>query len=495
MTLFFSIRMLLALVAALSDLKLYEAALETFGPHCARFLLPFLLFNAGSFEASTALVPSAYAACTTTAAWSCALLPLTPSSSSGDDVVPALMRAFAAVFLFALGALLGWPFALVLSLPFVLEHLFLARWLTREQQRDAPHRRLAQFLRLAAVSGIAIGLPALIIDTLAYGRTSFVAWNIVSYNILSKARGAGPELYGTEPATYYLRALLLTFNFGLPLALLSAPVTLAAHLLGPKQRKSDPHALLPKQKLVLTLVRLSPAYLWLALLSTQPHKEERFLYPAYALLCLNAAVCLAQLRHIGLHHLPLPPRLPASTTRTARSAIKCACWALVGAISLLGAARSAALTRNFSASLAITRSLWGDAQLRAMMARRGLVSAAAAQPGSRNKALLASVATLHDPITVCYGGEWYRFASSFQLPAGVQAEFTHSSYTGILPATSPAAAAAGLHSLPPHRRRRTSSHAAWCRRSTALGPTRARASPSRTTTSSTRWSPPTSSPS
>jgi alpha-1,2-mannosyltransferase len=43
-------------------------------------------------------------------------------------------------------------------------------------------------------------------------------------------------------------------------------------------------------------LRLSGFYIWLGVLSLQPHKEERFMYPAYPLLGLNAAVSLFLLR-------------------------------------------------------------------------------------------------------------------------------------------------------------------------------------------------------
>lgn len=39
-------------------------------------------------------------------------------------------------------------------------------------------------------------------------------------------------------------------------------------------------------------MRLFPLYLWIGILSAQPHKEERFMFPAYPLICFNAAVTL-----------------------------------------------------------------------------------------------------------------------------------------------------------------------------------------------------------
>jgi hypothetical protein len=43
-------------------------------------------------------------------------------------------------------------------------------------------------------------------------------------------------------------------------------------------------------------LRLAPFYLWTGILTSQAHKEERFMFPAYPLLCFNAAVTLYLMR-------------------------------------------------------------------------------------------------------------------------------------------------------------------------------------------------------
>lgn len=50
---------------------------------------------------------------------------------------------------------------------------------------------------------------------------------------------------------------------------------------------------IPKRSTVQHLplwLSLSPLYLWLTVFLLQPHKEERFLFPVYPLICLTAAV-------------------------------------------------------------------------------------------------------------------------------------------------------------------------------------------------------------
>ena len=54
----------------------------------------------------------------------------------------------------------------------------------------------------------------------------------------------------------------------------------------------------PNQSSHFTLLalRLAPFYIWLGILTMQPHKEERFMFPVYPLLCFNAAVATYLIR-------------------------------------------------------------------------------------------------------------------------------------------------------------------------------------------------------
>jgi alpha-1,2-mannosyltransferase len=127
-----------------------------------------------------------------------------------------------------------------------------------------------------------------------YGRLVFPNLNIVLYNVFSRSSDTGPGLYGTEPTTFYLANLFLNFNYLLPLALLSLPALAVTYVydnrrLGTTQQAvkagdSSPYTLL--------ILRLSPFYFWLTTMSLQAHKEERFMYPLYPLLCMNAAVTI-----------------------------------------------------------------------------------------------------------------------------------------------------------------------------------------------------------
>jgi alpha-1,2-mannosyltransferase len=119
-------------------------------------------------------------------------------------------------------------------------------------------------------------------------------WNIVRYNIFGGS-ARGPELYGTSPWNYYLLNLMLNFNIVVPLALLSLPALAVTYAVDrkPLLAKSAPDLTSP---FVVLAIRLAPVYIWLGILSAQAHKEERFMFPIYPLLCFNGATTLYLVR-------------------------------------------------------------------------------------------------------------------------------------------------------------------------------------------------------
>lgn len=131
------------------------------------------------------------------------------------------------------------------------------------------------------------------IDSYFYGKFSAVFWNIVRYNVFSDP-SRGPDLYGTEPWYFYLLNLSLNSNILLPMALFSLPALAITY-------RIDRHRLRPaiseqSSQFTLLALRLLPLYIWIGIMSIQPHKEERFMYPVYPLVCFNAAVTTFILR-------------------------------------------------------------------------------------------------------------------------------------------------------------------------------------------------------
>lgn len=122
-----------------------------------------------------------------------------------------------------------------------------------------------------------------------------VPWNIIKYNIFGGAE-RGPDLYGSEPWYFYILNLLLNFNILTPLALFSLPALCVTHVIDGKRLGVTPRGPDQSSPFVIMAMRLLPLYLWVGVLTTQAHKEERFMTPVYPLICLNAAICLYLVR-------------------------------------------------------------------------------------------------------------------------------------------------------------------------------------------------------
>jgi alpha-1,2-mannosyltransferase len=138
-------------------------------------------------------------------------------------------------------------------------------------------------------------IPVIGIDSLAYGRVVVVPWNIIKYNIFGGSE-RGPELYGTSPWYFYILNLLLNFNVLVPLALMSLPSLAVTYMtdsmrLGIVRSSAD-----QSSPFTMLGLRLLPFYVWIGILTLQAHKEERFVFPAYPMLCFNAAVTLYLVR-------------------------------------------------------------------------------------------------------------------------------------------------------------------------------------------------------
>lgn len=96
-----------------------------------------------------ALLPSSFAMYTTMLALSYAF---TPSSSEDDQ------RTFATVVYFTLGAVLGWPFALAIAIPFVFEELFVFG-IDQVPAQDKIDWQLNRGIRLLVCGAVAALIP------------------------------------------------------------------------------------------------------------------------------------------------------------------------------------------------------------------------------------------------------------------------------------------------------------------------------------------------
>jgi alpha-1,2-mannosyltransferase len=455
---FYGIRASFALLSALIETRCISTVADVINLRCACFLFCMLACNAGLWSASVAFLPSSFTMYTTTLALSYAIQPSRSSAGTsptnwslpftGND------RLLKATGSFALGTLLGWPFALVLSFPFVLEEVLLpsGNLVRRSQYASFVIDRAISFGNAALTASILAG-PILLIDSLFYGKAVLVPLNIIIYNIMSAKRGAGPELYGVEPPTFYLANLAL--NAGpviLLLALGALPLLAITRLLDSgrflgaeddaKDHKANSStALTGSTRFTLLLLRLAPFYLWLGLLSSQPHKEERFMFPAYTAMCLNAAVGLelgvglAERAIVwlslqtsqgsqkktnspsGLHYLPSLASLVVLLISSAFAVLR-----IGGTVSAYHAPFTVLSPLSSEGNGKEITGLFPSAT---NLAKQGTDSAVRSE----------------QRLTICYGKEWYRFPNSLFLPQGVSGAFIKSEFDGILP----------KHSSPPEQ--------------------------------------------
>ena len=73
------------------------------------------------------------------------------------------------------------------------------------------HRRQwTKFVKWTLLSAIVVLLPMVWIDSVHYGKLVVAPLNIVMYNIFTDH---GPNIFGTEPFTFYFINGFLNFNF------------------------------------------------------------------------------------------------------------------------------------------------------------------------------------------------------------------------------------------------------------------------------------------
>lgn len=230
------------------------------------------------------------------------------------------------------------------------------------------------------------------VDYAFFRKVVLVPWNIVAYNIFG-GQGRGPEIFGTEPWTFYIRNLLLNFNVWFVFAILSAPILLGQALFRSHTSSS--------QTLLRSMTLVAPFYLWFGIFTAQPHKEERFMYPAYPFLALDAALAF----HIILTYIgssnpkEIISRVPAKLR-------------LGAALAVILLAANAGMLRIVGMVTAY------NAPLRVF---EPLQQANVTQAGA----------------SVCFGKEWYRFPSSYFLPNDMRPKFIRSEFRGLLPGEFP----------------------------------------------------------
>ncbi|XP_066515084.1 alpha-1,2-mannosyltransferase ALG9-like isoform X2 [Hoplias malabaricus] len=361
---FYFLRCVLAFTCCVCELYFYKAVCKKFGLHVGRLMLAFLVLSAGMFCSSAAFLPSTFCMYSTVVAM-----------TGWFQGRPSL-----AVLGIAAGAIVGWPFSALLGIPIAFDLLVLKK-------------KWKSFITWTLVALALFLVPVVVVDSYYYGKLVVAPLNIILYNVFTPH---GPDLYGTEPWHYYFMNGFLNFNIVFVLALFSLPLTALMEALLQRfnvQNLGRPYWL-----------TLSPMYLWMLVFFTRPHKEERFLFPVYPLICLCGAVALSSLQKC-YHFMFQRYRLEHYTISSN--------WLALGSVILfavLSLSRSVALFRGYHAPLDL-------------------------YPEFHRIAKDTAIHTVPDGrlVNVCVGKEWYRFPSSFLLPNNWQLQFIQSEFRGQLP--------------------------------------------------------------
>ncbi|OJI96875.1 hypothetical protein ASPVEDRAFT_48971 [Aspergillus versicolor CBS 583.65] len=366
---FYFVRIFLAMICAACQTRLYSAICRTLSPRIGLLFLMIAAFSPGMFHASAAFLPSSFTMYASMLGLA-AFLDWRKSQKTAQGIM-----------WFGLGAIVGWPFAGALLLPLLFEEVVIGFV-------SGDMRKVFFEVMNGALRCLAILVAEIAVDYTFLRKLTVVPWNIVAYNVFG-GEGRGPDIFGTEPWTFYVRNLLLNFNVWFLFAISSAPLL----LLQAAFRSQTTN----KETLFRTVTLLSPFYMWFAIFTLQPHKEERFMYPAYPFLALNAAIAFHMiLSYIGSSNpKELIGRVPAKLK-------------LAVVMSIILGAINGGLLRTFGMITAY------NAPLKVL---RPLEQPEIAQPGD----------------LVCFGKEWYRFPSSFFLPDGMRAKFIRSEFRGLLP--------------------------------------------------------------
>ncbi|PGG97589.1 hypothetical protein AJ79_09152 [Helicocarpus griseus UAMH5409] len=377
---FYFVRMALAFMCTACETRIYSAISRTLNPRIGVLFVMVMVFSPGMFHASAAMLPSSFTMYTSMLGVS-AFMDWRGGMKTGRGIM-----------WFGIGAILGWPFAGALVLPFLLEEIAVGYFAKHLQ--GTLLRFIEGGIRCLIVLAVEVAT-----DSLYYRKLVVVPWNIVAYNVFGGS-GKGPDIFGTEPWTFYFRNLLLNFNVWFILALSVAPLLVFQTLLRPHKTS--------KETLLRSITFILPFYMWLGIFTVQPHKEERFMYPAYPFLALNAAIAF----HIILSYIGTsnPKELIGRIPPGVKLAI-----ALIPVL----LATNAGLLRDF-----------------------GMVTAYNAPLQIFQPLENPTVANRGD--FVCLGKEWYRFPSSFFLPGNKRAKFIKSEFDGLLPGEFKEADAHGL---------------------------------------------------
>jgi len=403
---FYFLRLVFAAACAICEVQLFKTISKAMNPRIAIIFMVVLVSSAGMFHAAVSYLPSSFAmyfVCLAMAAFM--------------DWTLGIGTA-AGLFWLSIATIIGWPFVGALALPYVVEELVMC-YFTDDLVGTGTR------LFSGASAAFVVLVVEITVDWFFYRKLTVYPYRLAWYNIFGGS-GKGPNIFGTEPWHYYIRNLLINFNIWFVLALAVLPLVLY-------QRRMSGQAS-SRLPFFRTIVTISPFYLWLAIFTLQPHKEERFMYPIYPCLALNAALSL----HIIITMLNIPTSLPdlptTTTTKEEKPSVQIAGGpppkstppapskpvsnsTILAYLKILILASFLFVTTTFSAlrTLNLATAYHAPISIYSHLPRPSTNVTLPTQP------------------VVCLAKEWYRYPSTYHLPPTYRPAFIPSSFHGLLP--------------------------------------------------------------
>ncbi|GAB1611180.1 alpha-1,2-mannosyltransferase ALG9-like [Argonauta hians] len=360
--LFYFLRCILSISCSVTELYFYNGVCKLFGGKVGRLMLWLMLFSTGMFISCSSYLPSSF---------SMYLIMVAMGAWYQKSYHIAILGV-------AASALIGWPFSAVLGVPIACDVLL--------------KKKLKYFLYWCCVALILFLVPVVVIDSYYYDKLVIAPLNILLYNIFTEH---GPNIYGTEPFSFYFLNGFLNFNIAFILAVLCLPIAFVAQFV----------CRYPKNSGIPLWLSMAPMFIWIAIFFTRPHKEERFLFPIFPFFALGAAISINYIEDI-FRVLFSSKKSSSSNSGYHVFSVICA-----GIFTLLSLSRTLQLYHGYHAPM--------DVYLE--------MNQIATKPD------VHTIST-DKQVNVCIGKEWYRFPSSFFLPnENWHLRFIKSEFKGQLP--------------------------------------------------------------
>eukprot|EP01031_Cornospumella_fuschlensis_P029320 gene29320-35395_t len=352
-----------------------------FPPMITKLTTVFLLGSPGILLSGTSLLPSAL--CSNLLLLGvCSWIEGASDYSAGERRKKNTWGYFYTIMYGSLAVVwTGWPFVGLVFLPIGL-HMIHSQYLE------------AQYILTKKDDGKRHSYVFVVIDSVLYNKPCIPALNIFIYNTIGgSGSSGGDELYGVEPVSYYIKNLFL--NCGLAwVCVCAAPVVygLAVAIKVYKVRSE-----------VVTIWTV--VALWIGVLFSRPHKEERFLYPIYGLLAYIAADVVCAFTSILDGLLGRVFTEESGKKRIIISTKQILIAFLASTSLIMSASRAYSNYTHYHGYMHLfTEAYFSFAEPK--------------QPHTQS---------------LCMGVEWYRFPSHFFLPSHLQLTYIRDRFHGILP--------------------------------------------------------------